>query len=221
MEVSHSILSAEDTDVLQELMNIAFGKAAADLSQVMDLFVVLSVPKVRVISAAEFLPYLRDAYVQRSAVNVVEQAFRGPICGRAVLTLPANSSQKLLAALGAPAPAEPGGDELDPAYDTNVLERETLMEVGNIVIGACVGKLAELLDCVVMYAPPAVTTLQAGGAGLELLTLDPSHSVIVLQTLFCFNDQDASGHVFLIIDDGSASWLRQALARFLASYGQG
>ncbi len=221
MEPSRPILSAEDTDVLQELMNIAFGKAAADLAQVMDLFVVLSVPNVRVISAAEFLPYLRAAYDQPSPVNVIEQAFRGPLCGRAVLTLPAHSSHTLLAALGASPPPAPAGAELDPVYDTNALERETLMEVGNIVIGACVGKLAELLDCVVMYAPPAVSTLQAGGGGLELLTLDPSHSVIVLQTLFCFNDQDASGHVFLIIDDDSAAWLRQALARFLASYGQG
>jgi chemotaxis protein CheC len=93
--------------------------------------------------------------------------------------------------------------------------------VGNIVIGACVGKLAELLDCVVMYAPPAVTTVQGSGAGLELSSLDPGHAVIVLQTLFCFNDQDASGHVFLIIDDDSTTWLRQALARFLAAYGQG
>jgi len=39
-----TMITEEETDILQEIMNIAFGRAASDLAEYIDIFVILSVP---------------------------------------------------------------------------------------------------------------------------------------------------------------------------------
>jgi chemotaxis protein CheC len=213
-------ISDGDAEILQELMNIAFGQAAADLGQVIDMYVVLSVPRVRVTSAGELPRFLDEIIGAEARISIVEQEFWGTFRGHALLVLPANSSQALLTSLGAQTADEREPEFLDSAEPMELLERETLMEVGNIIMGACVGKLSELLRCVVSYSPPGLMVHDATRAGVRLGAFDPACSVIVLQTLFCFGDQGAGGHVLLVISDESFQWLKAALADFVASYAQ-
>ena len=50
-----SYFSEEEIDALQELMNIAFGQAAAELAEIIDISVVLSFPKLETVKI-EALP---------------------------------------------------------------------------------------------------------------------------------------------------------------------
>ena len=58
------IFSEEEKDILQEIMNIAFGNATADLAEVIDIYVLLSVPDIKVIRSGKVrrakLYYLRE-----------------------------------------------------------------------------------------------------------------------------------------------------------------
>lgn len=50
-------LQCDEVEILQEIMNIAFGQAAADLAEVIDIYVELSVPYIKILHATE-LPML-------------------------------------------------------------------------------------------------------------------------------------------------------------------
>ena len=55
MNNSKIIISDEERDILQEVMNIAFGKASAELAEVIDIYVVLSIPDIKLLQTAEVL----------------------------------------------------------------------------------------------------------------------------------------------------------------------
>ena len=51
-------LTEDEKDCLQELMNVAYGSATAAITEILDAFAKLSIPKIQIINANEFQPYL-------------------------------------------------------------------------------------------------------------------------------------------------------------------
>jgi len=208
---------AVDADILRELMNIAFGKAGADLADVLDMFVVLNVPDVQVIPAARLHDHIGAEIRSQPGISVVEQDFWGDFQGNAFLILPAVAGKNLLALL-APEEGTPATGSTDPYAAMDSLEGDTLMEMGNIIIGACVGKLAELLGTVVSYSPPSVSVDDDLGRAIRADLFEPGYSAVVLQTVFSFGNRDVKGFVFLVSSRESVQWLKAALHRFMAQY---
>jgi len=138
MESELQLIGAEEKDILQEIMNIAFGNAAAELAQVINIFVVLSVPYIRVLMARELPEYIKNEVTGCDSVSIVEQDFWGDFKGNALLVFQSGAGRELAFMLN-------GDDGIFEPGVTDRFESEILMEVGNILIGACVGKLAELL----------------------------------------------------------------------------
>ncbi|MFW9804675.1 MAG: chemotaxis protein CheC, partial [Candidatus Thorarchaeota archaeon] len=104
------------------------------------------------------------------------------------------------------------------AGPVDILERETLMEVGNILIAACVGKLAELLQDVVNYTPPLVLEEKDYNDAISSGHYDPDKTAIVLKTDFAFESGNVSGFLFLITSNESIKWLKDALQFFIEQY---
>ena len=205
-------ISEEEKDILQEIMNIAFGKAAADLAEVINIFVVLSVPDIRIIKAVDLPDYIGMEFSEFGNISIVEQNFWGEFKGNALLIFPADAGKELISLLG-------DGSELTfGSESSDILENETLMEVGNILIGACVGKVAELLKDVVTYSPPRVIIEDHPNVSMPKTLFDPSNSAIILKTVFCFNERNVNGFLFLITSHNSVIWLKKALADFMEQY---
>ena len=207
-----TLISEEETDILQEIMNIAFGKAAADLAEIINIFVRLSVPKIAMVKAIELPEYLRNEVNSSERISIIEQNFWGEFKGSAFLVFQSGAGKELISLLGSDA---------DPSFESEsveVLERETLLEVGNILIGACVGKVAELLQDVVTYSPPRVILENNPNDAIPESLFNSSYTAIVLKTLFCFNERDVNGLLFLVTSQESIAWLKQALSAFLEQY---
>lgn len=212
METEHPSISDEEKDTLQEIMNIAFGKAAAELAEVINIFVVLSVPYIKVLKAAELPDYLRNEVRGFSTISIVEQNFWGKFKGSAFLVFPADAGKALITMLDA---------EHEITFESGsmeILEKETLMEVGNILIGACVGKITELLGDAVTYSPPTVVVENRPGDILPEKLFDPEYTAIVMKTVFRFDERNVSGFLFLVTTQESLEWIQQSLAEFLAHY---
>lgn len=209
-EVRH--ITEEEKDILQEIMNIAFGKAAADLAEVINIFVVLSVPSIQILKGAELPGYLRGEILDSSNISIVEQNFRGKFRGSAFLVFPAGAGKELIFLLDA------DNEEVFESDSIDLLEKETLMEVGNILIAACVGKMSELLGDVVTYSPPKVVIENHPHEIIPNNLSDPEYSAIVMKTLFRFEDRDVNGFLFLVTTHDSIAWLQESLARFLEQY---
>jgi chemotaxis protein CheC len=208
------VVSDDEIQILQELMNIAFGKAAADLAEVMDMYVLLSVPGVGIMPARELPRFICSETLDHPRVSVVGQNFWGDFRGSAFLVLPSSGSKELLSLLG----EQPGTADGAPYEPIDELERETLMEVGNIIIGACVGKLSELLGTVVRYTPPSATIDNPPASAIPPDLFDPGDSAVVLRTTLGFRDRDVKGFMSLVSSGGSIRWLKAALGRFMAQY---
>ncbi|RJR18079.1 MAG: chemotaxis protein CheC [Nitrospiraceae bacterium] len=206
------ILSDEEVEILQEIMNISFGKSAADLADVIDAHVVLSVPFIKIIQVTELPTYFKDHVKDYKTISIVEQKFWGRFKGDALLIFSSGAGRELIEMLHHETTS---GFESDPI---DILERETLMEVGNILIGACVGKLAELLKDVVTYTPPMVVVERDYTDAVIERRYDPESTAIVLKTDFCFDEGDVSGFLFLVTSNDSVSWMKEALRLFIEQY---
>ncbi len=213
MEQEQTLLSEEERDILQEIMNIAFGQATADLTEIINVHVVLNVPYIKVLKAIDMPGYLKNELAGHEAISMVEQHFWGEFKGSAYLIFPAGAGKELVTIMG-----EGGGENEFESFMSDVMEKETLMEVGNILIGACVGKVAELLGDRVTYSPPRVAIENYATDSLPAEIFDLQASAIVLRTVFNFNERDVSGFLFLLTKYDSISWLKKSLVTFMEKY---
>ncbi len=203
--------SRDEAAILQEVMNIAFGKASADLARVIDIRIELSVPQVELMKADGLLQRIQQETQIYDALSIIEQNFWGKFTGSAVLAFPSAAKKGLVTLF------DEEGEEDNP-----LLERETLLEVGNILIGACVGKVAELLGDMVSYSPPrlnphvGINNLAKEGVSQPLDGGDKT--AVLMKTIFHFEDKDISGFLFLVANQDSMAWLHTALNNFMANF---
>ena len=87
-------LTADQTDAVTELVNIAFSRTAAALSELTHNRVELSVPEVSAHPIHELLPAL-GRFV-RGEVATVHQIFGGPVTGDAFLLLDIAGATRLI-----------------------------------------------------------------------------------------------------------------------------
>jgi len=128
--------------------------------------------------------------------------------GAALLIFPYGMEKELLSYFSSP---DGSGSE---SIGVAGLEKEMLMEIGNILIGACIGKIFELLDTRIVYFPP---TAVIGKGVSELVKDDQSDSddlSITLKTRFSFEDRKVEGHMFIINNKDSILKLKNALKPF-------
>ena len=98
------------------------------------------------------------------------------------------------------------------------LVRETFLEIGNILIGACIGKIAELLGDVATYSPPHITIEKSLHGIVKDNMSEPDNLAIILKTVFEFNEKNVSGYMFIITKQESFSWLKDALRKFVDQF---
>jgi chemotaxis protein CheC len=205
------MITTAETDLLQEIMNIAFGRATSDLAEYIDIFVILSVPNIKLLQAFDLPEYINKEIKDYDNVSVVEQNFWGKFKGNAFLVFPSGTGKRLISLFN-------GGGESSDLNPIHELEKETFLEIGNILIGACIGKIAELLGDVITYSPPRVVVdTSIRGVVYDNLN-DPDNLAIVLRTVFEFNEKNISGYMFILTKQESFAWLKTALQKFLEQY---
>ena len=136
-------LTVTHQDTLTELINIGYGRAAAALSELTGRRIILEVPRVAVYPIGEVGEALTK--VLQGDVASVHQVFSGPVSGNALLLLDKDAAMMLNSLL------------LDSECNSGQMlaaEREALIEVGNIVLNACLGVFGNLLQVQVTFAVP-------------------------------------------------------------------
>ena len=69
------IFSSEEKDILQEIMNIGFGNATADLAEIIDIFVELSIPDIKVIDVGGLPEYIETTIQTYDNTSIIDQKF--------------------------------------------------------------------------------------------------------------------------------------------------
>lgn len=138
------ILSADMRDCYQEIANVAMGRAGDLLARLLNVFVELPIPNVNFIEVSELRMALKDIENHESTSGVCQGFISAGISGEALLILN-DSSFKDVASL------------MNYQYDADMgTELEVLMDLANVLIGACLKGVSEQLDIQFSQGHPEV-----------------------------------------------------------------
>lgn len=193
--------SVDELDAISEVFNIGVGKAAATLSEMVGREVVLSLPDARVMQRAEIARQLPSADVP---VSSVFQNFRSPFGdGRAILAFPESKSIGLVELVA----GKHGTLELTD------MDRETLTEVGNIILNACLAALGDMVGTGIEVSVPEYRSL---GHWSEVADGASAEGVLLLSIQFDLRDVQVGGRLMFLLEFSKLERLIEAVAlRFL------
>lgn len=137
-------LSSDMRDCYQEIANVAMGRAGDLLARLLNVFVELPIPNVNFIEVSELRMALKDIENHESTSGVCQGFISAGISGEALLILN-DSSFKDVASL------------LNYQYNEDIgTELELLMDLANVLIGACLNGVSEQLDVQFSQGHPEV-----------------------------------------------------------------
>ena len=203
-------LSEIEIDALKEMMNIGFGHAAGELSDILEMHVLLSVPEVNIFKPKELASFINKATTVEDNYSVIRQFFIGRFKGFSLLALPLSQSKAFFFCFCE-------SDELEEDINIALLEKETLLEIGNIIVGACVSEIANILNDTVRFSPPEFfvqSSLQIAESSL----FNDNQFVLSFKTKFKLEEEDVFGFLFLVTDFDTIKWLKHAISDFLKQY---
>jgi len=141
---SNTALSTDVRDCYQEIANVAMGRAGDLLARLLNVFVELPIPNVNFIEVSELRMALKDIENHESTSGICQGFISAGISGEALLILN-DSSFKDVASL------------MNYQYDADMgTELELLMDLANVLIGACLKGISEQLDIQFSQGHPEV-----------------------------------------------------------------
>ncbi len=202
-------LTERQSDALSELINIAFARTGAALSELTGHRVLLNPPDVAVYRTAE----LRGALAKFVPGDVasIHQVFAGPVAGDAFLLLNYDGAIQLTDLLT---------DGHQPSADLDDSAREVLTEVGNILLNACLGMFGNLLNVHVTFSVPRLhlETLDELLASLASGKTE-MHYALVIYTAFQIRDSSVKGFLVIVLSVASLDRLIQEVDAWEAQQG--
>jgi len=194
------VLSELQRDALQEIANLGMGQAATRLSGLLHEFIELSVPRVRLVGAADAARALAEMTGIDDTVTAVRQGFRSEIKGEALVICRSDEIVNLGALLHQSYGHETG-DDID----------ELVFDVANLVTGACVSSILEQLGRLPVFSPP---DLLGGAIALDDVFRADTLAwdlALLIEVHFTLEDQRFRVHLVLLIDEASIRHVSRAL----------
>ncbi len=187
-------LTDRQRDAIAELINIAFARTGAALSELTGHRVMLNAPEVSVHPTAE-LPAALAKFIPGEVASI-HQVFGGPVAGDALLLLNHDGAVHLTDLL-TDGSAPPSG-RLDESA------REVLTEVGNILLNSCLGMFGNLLDVRVSFSVPRLhlDTLDDLLGSLIKSSKGPQYA-LVISTAFHVRDSSVKGFLVMVLSVAS------------------
>lgn len=204
MDAPPVLLTDLELDALTELVNLGVSNAANSLRDLVREEVVLSVPKVVVVTREQALANLSERDAKR--LVAVRQDFDGDIRGRALLIFPEAKSMELVRGII--------GSDLS-AEDIMELEQEALAETGNVMLNSCLGTIANQFERSLRISLPEVIY----GEGDEFFGSKSGGSendrVVFMFINFAIRQRDIQGYIAMLLDLPSLATLKTLLAALI------
>jgi chemotaxis protein CheC len=192
-------LTESQRDSVSELINIAFSRTGAALSELTGQRVILSAPEVTIRPTTELPGAL--AKFMPGEIASIHQVFGGPVAGDALLLLNHDGAVQLTDLLT---------DGHAPTSRLDESAREVLTEVGNILLNACLGMFGNLLDVHVSFSVPRLhlETLDELLESVSAASGEPRYALVVY-TAFQIRDSAVRGFLVMVLSVTSLDRLIQ------------
>jgi chemotaxis protein CheC len=198
-----TLLNPSELDALGELINIGFGRAASALSTLVGRRIMLEAPQVNVYPIMELGKILENLGARE--ITNVHQIFRGKISGDAMLIMDTNSASILIDLMAG------GAGNVHPMTD---VDREALIETGNILLNAFIGSFGNLLRVHITFAVPSLK-IESVNHMLSSLTQDTQEIeyALVVKINFRLSQGNVSGYMVIVMGLQSLEVLVDAMRR--------
>ncbi len=197
-------LSEDQTAALQEIANIGMGQAGDSIARIWKQFVALSVPRIALVESGR-IPTLIHHFVGDARVSAARQAFHGAMRGEVLVVIGRGNRDQLGELMG-----------YDGQLDLGE-EQEMLLDIANVLGGACIGGIARQLGADVGFSAPSLI-----GTDLD------SHAVVrpeelcvstalCVEVCFTIESNQLSAHLIALMPREELVNLAQLLDRFLCN----
>jgi len=189
-----------ELDALTELVNLGVSRAALGLRTMAGEEVILTVPAVSTVTPQQAAEMIGGARIGQ--LVAVEQYFDGEVSGRALLIFPEANSLELVRAV---VPEDIPADQLPD------IAPEALCETGNVLLQACLGTMANMLQRTLGLSTPQLIR----GRANDLFSQRETGTVLFIYINFSLRGRRVRGYVALLMDLPSMAALRNLVAEFV------
>lgn len=200
------ILSDDEKDCLQELMNISYGAATAAISKIIDRFATLSIPAITVISSEDLKEQLLSKLEHNKTFFISNQLVNGNLSGQNLFIIDSQSSKNLAVEFG----LEEDEQDLEDIEDI-------VLEITNILSSTASSKLAELLNTKIGFSSPTIKYINSN-QNIHFENDSDYESIIVISTNLQFENQHINAELVFMKHKSSFEYLKKALNEFLDDY---
>ena len=203
---SNITLTEDEKDCLQELMNVAYGSATAAITEILDAFAKLSIPKIQIINSSELKTYLSNELNLEVEHLVSLQQINGTLCGENMFVIDKQSAKNI---------AYKFGLEEEEVNDEEIAD--VVLEITNILSSSTISKLAEDIDTNVSFSAPTIKSI-ASIDQLKNLFISKYEKVIIISTQLKFEDLDINAELFIFTTDNSILYIKEKLKKILDEF---
>lgn len=197
-------LTEEQRDCLQEIANVAMGRAGDLLARLLGTFVTLSVPKIGILVPAEvrnFIAIENVSTVRQSFYNLT--GIRG-LRGEALTVFDGGSFCGLAELL-----------DYENTELTGTSEQELLLDIANVLGGACLTGIAEQLGEELFFGPPSILGQNIFGARVLPLEQLQWKASLSIEISYRLEKRAFHCNLLLLMPDEAITWLVARLDHIL------
>jgi chemotaxis protein CheY-P-specific phosphatase CheC/CheY-like chemotaxis protein len=189
-------------DACQEIANVAMGRAADLLARLLNAFIILPIPRVNMIQMSDLRMALRQV-ADDDTLSAVCQGFIGSgIAGEALLIFNESSFEDIAELM------KYKGDIDEPA------QLELLMDIANILLGACLTGIAAQLDISFSQGHPIVLGRHLKVRDLLKSTASRWNETLAIEIDYRIENRHINCDLLLLFTEDSVPALRERL-RFI------
>jgi len=198
------MFSEDQRDALQEITNIGMGQAGASIAAILGEFVQLSVPRILILRPA-LIGAALARMIGKEPVTAVRQGFHGELRGEALVIYGADQCRELGGLMGY-------AEELDEAT-----ERELLFDVSNVLVGACLGGIAEQIRTDIGFSAPSLMADRVPVDALLQGAAIGTPCALFVEVNFRLERRSFASNLVVLMPEEEILVIRAALDRFLES----
>jgi len=196
------MLNEDQRDALQEITNIGMGRAGDSIARVFNEFVELSVPRIQTVAGADLTSKLIEL-VGNKDVSGVGQAFHGSLCGEVLVIYDHQPCNRL---------AELLGYEPDSPALSNI---ELLLDVTNVLVGACLSGMAEQLQMEMGFSAPSLMGEHGPVSSLLQAEQIKTEYALCVEVNFRLERHSFCCHLIILMPDAQIVRVERAVNAFI------
>ncbi len=200
------ILTDDEKDCLQELMNISYGAATAAISKIINKFATLSIPAIKIISAEDLSKQLLLKLKDNKTFFISNQLINGNLSGQNLFIIDSQSAKNLATEFG-----------LEEEEHNQEDIEDIVLEITNILSSTASSKLAALLNTRIGFSAPTIKYVNSK-KDFDCEYEYNYESIIVISTNLQFENQNINAELVFMKHKESFEYLTKRLNEFLDDY---